>query len=145
MIGSWFKTTKYRPAFPNRFGSPEGARVHCPGSFHRYNLQHHPSGIAMLTPHTVHYGLAADVIDKRQRALTAAIQRHPSASCANQCGPCRSRMPSRSTRLNPAAGERRNARIAVAKFRCSKGLDLSTETIGYTTSTQPGCQDGNPA
>ena len=74
---SQFKTMKYRPGFPDRFGSLEDARVHGQGFFHWYNLEHHHSGIAMLTPHMVHYGLAADVLDNRQRVLTAAFQQHP--------------------------------------------------------------------
>jgi hypothetical protein len=74
---SQFKTLKYRPEFPDRFGSLEDARAHGQGFFHWYNFEHHHSGIAMLTPHMVHYGLAAEVLDNRQRVLTAAFQQHP--------------------------------------------------------------------
>ena len=74
---SQFKTMKYRPQFPDRFGSPEHARTHSHEFFHWYNHEHHHSGIAMLTPHTVHYGLAADVLKHRQRVLTEAFQQHP--------------------------------------------------------------------
>jgi putative transposase len=74
---SQFKTMKYRPEFPDRFGSLEDARAHCQGFFHWYNLKHHHSGIAMLTPHIVHYGLAADILEQRQRVLTTAFQQHP--------------------------------------------------------------------
>jgi putative transposase len=74
---SQFKTLKYRPEFPDRFGSLEDARAPCQGFFHWYNHEHHHSGIAMLTPPMVHYGLAADVLDNRQRVLTAAFQQHP--------------------------------------------------------------------
>lgn len=74
---SQFKTMKYRPEFPDRFGSLEDARAHGQAFFHWYNLEHHHSGIAMLTPHMVHYGLATDVLDNRQRVLTAAFQQHP--------------------------------------------------------------------
>ncbi len=48
---SQFKTMKYRPEFPDRFGSLEDARAHGQRFFHWYNLEHHHSGIAMLTPH----------------------------------------------------------------------------------------------
>jgi putative transposase len=74
---SQFKTMKYRPEFPDRFGSLEDARAHGQRFFHWYNLEHHHSGIAMLTPHMVHYGLAADVLHNRQCVLTAAFQQHP--------------------------------------------------------------------
>jgi putative transposase len=74
---SQFKTMKYRPEFPDRFGSLEDARAHGQGFFHWYNLEHHHSGIAMLTPHMVQYRLAAAVLDDHQRVLTAAFQQHP--------------------------------------------------------------------
>ena len=74
---SHFKTMKYRPEFPDRFGSLADARAHCQQFFHWYNNEHHHSGIVMLTPHIVHYGLAAKVIDNRQKVLTAAFQLHP--------------------------------------------------------------------
>lgn len=74
---SQFKTLKYRPDFPDRFGSLEDARAFCQCFFHWYNHEHHHSGIAMLTPQMVHYGCAADILENRQRVLTAAFQQHP--------------------------------------------------------------------
>jgi putative transposase len=74
---SQFKTLKYRPAFPDRFGSLEDARAHSRAFFHWYNHEHHHSGIALLTPHRVHSGRAAAILDHRQRVLTAAFQQHP--------------------------------------------------------------------
>ena len=47
-----FKTLKYRPDFPDRFGSIEDARAHCQAFFHWYNHQHRHSGIALFTPPT---------------------------------------------------------------------------------------------
>ncbi len=74
---SQFKTLKYRPEFPDRFGSLEDARAFCQHFFRWYNHEHHHSGIALLTPHMVHSGLAAGILDHRQRVLTAAFQQHP--------------------------------------------------------------------
>jgi len=74
---SQFKTLKYRPQFPNRFGSIEDARKFCVDFFDWYNRQHYHSGIAFLTPQTVHYGLAPEVTQKRQRVLDLAHVRHP--------------------------------------------------------------------
>jgi putative transposase len=74
---SQFKTMKYRPEFPDRFGSLEDARAHGQGFFHGYNLEHYHSGSALLTPYMVHYGLAAEVLDNRQRVLTTAFQQPP--------------------------------------------------------------------
>jgi len=43
---SQFKTMKYRPSFPRRFGSFEDARTFCRDFFPWYNTQHRHSGIA---------------------------------------------------------------------------------------------------
>jgi hypothetical protein len=53
-----FKTLKYRPAFPDRFGSLQEARVHGQSFFTWSNTNHHHSGFGLLTPHDVHHGLA---------------------------------------------------------------------------------------
>ena len=74
---SQFKTLKYRPEFPERFGSLQDARGFCQGFFHWYNCEHHHSGIALLTPQTVHYGLAPQVIAERQLVLDQAYQLRP--------------------------------------------------------------------
>jgi putative transposase len=72
-----FKTLKYRPDFPERFGCVEDARSHSRDFFAWYNAEHHHSGIALHTPHDVHYGLAAQRTADRRRALLAAFQAHP--------------------------------------------------------------------
>ena len=72
-----FKTLKYRPEFPDRFGSIEDARAICARLFDWYNAEHHHGGIALLTPAMVHSGRAHAVITQRQRQLDAAYQAHP--------------------------------------------------------------------
>ncbi len=74
---SQFKTLKYRPEFPARFGSIQDARSFCRGFFPWYNTEHRHSGIAYLTPEMVHHGHAADVIDARQVVLLEAYASHP--------------------------------------------------------------------
>jgi putative transposase len=74
---SQFKTLKYRPEFPDRFGSIQDARSFCSTFFNWYNFEHHHSGIALLTPYTVHYGLADEVTKIRQVALDLAYATHP--------------------------------------------------------------------
>ena len=74
---SQFKTMKYRPEFPARFGCIEDARSHCQAFFAWYNDQHRHSGIGHMTPHSVHYGLAADLRLIRQAALDAAFLVNP--------------------------------------------------------------------
>lgn len=72
-----FKTLKYRPDFPDRFGCIQDARVHCQRFFDWYNNVHYHSGIALLTPHVVHHGKAAQVLELRARVMRAAFQAHP--------------------------------------------------------------------
>lgn len=74
---SQFKTLKYRPDFPNRFGSIEDARLFSQRFFSWYNREHHHSGIALLTPETVHFGKAPDVLKERQNVLSTAYNDHP--------------------------------------------------------------------
>jgi putative transposase len=72
-----FKTMKYRPAFPDRFGSPEHARWVSGDFIDWYNLEHHHSGLGLLTPHDVHYGLAAARVTERAATLAGAWRAHP--------------------------------------------------------------------
>lgn len=74
---SAFKTLKYRPGFPENFGSIEDARTYCRDFFSWYNNEHRHSGIAMLTPETVHYNLVDEVIEKRNIVLKKAYQTNP--------------------------------------------------------------------
>jgi putative transposase len=71
-----FKTLKYRPQFPQRFGGIEDARSFCVGFFDWYNNHHYHSGLALLTPATVHYGEAAAVLEQRREILGAAYAAH---------------------------------------------------------------------
>jgi putative transposase len=72
-----FKTLKYRPEFPERFGSPEDARSFCVEFFDWYNNHHYHSGLALLTPATVHYGETAAVLEQRRAILAGAYAAHP--------------------------------------------------------------------
>jgi putative transposase len=74
---SQFKTLKYRPDFPDRFGSIEDARAFGQGFFGWYNLEHRHSGIGFLTPDGVHHGRAEKTIAARHQILTAAYSVHP--------------------------------------------------------------------
>ena len=72
-----FKTLKYRPDFPERFGSLPDARAHCVDFFHWYNNEHHHSGLGLLTPADVHLGRADARRSERAAVLAAAYQAHP--------------------------------------------------------------------
>lgn len=72
-----FKTLKYQPQFPERFGCIEDARIFCQRFFTWYNTEHYHSGIGFLTPEMVHYGRAEQVVKERQDVLHMAFMNHP--------------------------------------------------------------------
>jgi len=72
-----FKTLKYRPEFPPRFGSLLEARVFCRGFFRWYNGEHRHCGIGLMTPAAVHHGHAAELHAKRADVLAEAYTRTP--------------------------------------------------------------------
>jgi putative transposase len=74
---SQFRTMKYRPEFPERFGSIEDAHTFCTWFFGWYNDEHRHSGIGFHTPADVHYGRAELVQAKRAEVLDVAYGEHP--------------------------------------------------------------------
>lgn len=72
-----FKTLKYRPDFPERFGSIEDSRGFCRDFFPWYNKEHRHTGIGLLTPEALHYGFAKDIQIARGEILRAAYEAHP--------------------------------------------------------------------
>lgn len=72
-----FKTMKYRPGFPERFGSIEVAKSFCRPFFGWYNHTHRHSGIGLMTPAAVHYGRAAVLHVERARVLATAFATNP--------------------------------------------------------------------
>jgi putative transposase len=74
---SQFRTMKYRPEFPDRFGSYQDAHAFCGRFFRWYNHEHRHSGIGFHTPADVHYGRAELVRARRAEVLSAAYAEHP--------------------------------------------------------------------
>lgn len=72
-----FKTMKYRPDYPDRFGSIEDARAWARRFFQWYNKEHYHTALALMPPSVVHYGQAEALRDARQQVLVAAYQSHP--------------------------------------------------------------------
>lgn len=72
-----FKTLKYCPAFPERFGSIQDSRSFCQGFFDWYHKEHHHSGIGLMTPESVHYGRAEEIFMARSVVLAGAYEKHP--------------------------------------------------------------------
>lgn len=73
---SHFKTIKYCPKFPSKFGSLEDARSFCQELLDWYNNDHYHSGLALMTPSAVHYGHAKVCNQKRQVVLAKAFEEH---------------------------------------------------------------------
>ena len=74
---SQFKTMKYRPEFPERFGCYQDAHRFCAEFFPWYNHEHHHSGLGYLTPYEVHYGLAQKRREQRAGVLKEAFEKNP--------------------------------------------------------------------
>ena len=74
---SQFKTMKYRPTYPERFGTIQDARAWARSFFRWYNHDHHHSALGLMTPAVVHYGQAETVREQRQQVLKAAYAAHP--------------------------------------------------------------------
>jgi putative transposase len=72
-----FKTMKYQPDYPERFGSQVDARTWAQTFFPWYNDDHHHSGIGFMTPAAIHYGTAARLFADRQQTLSVAYAAHP--------------------------------------------------------------------
>ena len=72
-----FKTMKYRPDYPDRFGSLPDARTWARPFFHWYNNDHHHSNLGLMTPADVHYGRAGELTIQRQAVLHAAYEKYP--------------------------------------------------------------------
>ena len=73
---SQFKTLKYHPEFPGRFGSIQDAKGFCRNFFTWYNTDHKHSGLGFVTLEQVHYGLAEEVLNNRANVLQSAFEKH---------------------------------------------------------------------
>ena len=74
---SGFKTLKYRPDYPTRFGCLADARSWAAEFFRWYNYEHHHTGIGLLTPSDVHFERTQAMLDQRQQVLQSAYQKNP--------------------------------------------------------------------
>jgi putative transposase len=74
---SQFRTMKYRPDYPERFGCIQDARAWAREFFYWYNHNHHHSALGLMTPATVHFRQAQRVTNHRQQVLQVAYAAHP--------------------------------------------------------------------
>lgn len=82
-----FRTLKYCPDFPQRFGSIEDARAFCRRFFAYYNTLHRHSGIGLMTPSDVHHGRAPQVRAARAAVLKRAYHARPDRFVHKQPAP----------------------------------------------------------
>ena len=76
-LNSGFKTLKYRPDYPARFGCLADARSWAGEFFRWYNYEHHHTGIGLLTPADVHFERTQAMLNQRQQVLQSAYQKNP--------------------------------------------------------------------
>jgi putative transposase len=114
---SQFRTMKYRPEFPDRFGCIQDGRAFCHTFFPWYNDDHRHSGIGMMTPAMVHYGLAPAMRENRQLVLDAAYATHPDRFVRRP--PVSRHFPRRSGSINPTTQTKilSNLRSGVSQSR----------------------------
>jgi putative transposase len=95
-----FKTVKYHPTCPERFGCLEDARAWARPLFAWYNHEHHHTGLGLLTPAVVHHGQAETVLAARHDVLSMAYQSHPERFVRGQPRPA---TPPTAVWINPPA------------------------------------------
>jgi hypothetical protein len=76
-IESFFKTTKYQPAFPATFMNIVEAREFFHIFANWYNTQHRHSALALLMPGDVHHGHAPQRLQRCQDIMQIAYDAHP--------------------------------------------------------------------
>jgi putative transposase len=117
---SQFKTLKYCPEFPERFGSLQHARSFSESFFSWYNQEHRHSGIAMLTPEMVHYGRAEEVLTARRLVLEEAYRKHPERFVHQPPAP--QRLPT-AVWINPPAQVMQNSPCGPSAEKTSRVFD----------------------
>lgn len=99
---SQFKTLKYRPQFPKRFGSFEDARSFCQQFFRWYNNEHLHSSIGYFAPANVHYNRSQLLAERRQQRLQRAYEERPDRFVN---GPPKVSLPPAAVWINPPTEE----------------------------------------
>ena len=117
-----FKTLKYRPDYPERFGSLVDARAWAQAFFAWYNQEHHHTDLGLLTPAVVHHGQAECVLQKRQQVLDMAYAAHPERFVKD--APVPAQLPA-AVWINPPkpAGEHGVAASVNSETSCLKPID----------------------
>ena len=96
-----FKTLKYQPDFPGRFGSLFHAKAYLEAFFAWYNEQHFHHGLALFTPGQVYRSEVAELAVHRQVVLDGVYRAHPERFVA---GAPKVRLPASEVSINPRVG-----------------------------------------
>ena len=145
---SQFKTLKYRPQFPDRFGSQQDAHAFCQDFFHWYNDQHYHSGIGMLTPAMVHYGSAHEVLHQRQQLLDTVYAAHPERFVNGRPSPTQLPQqvwinpPAERPEQHDATDRINNPRIETEPHVYASGPESEFEISLLASANDPGCIPG---
>jgi len=104
---SHFKTMKYQPQFPQRFGCIQDAKAFCRDFFDWYNSQHHHAGIGLMTPDQVHFGQAEQSVQPACTPSAAPMAEPRNASSQTRPNHRQSQPPPGSIHR----GKRRNTKL----------------------------------
>ena len=126
-----FKTMKYRPDFPKRFGQIEDARSFTRDFIDWYNNEHHHSGLALFTPADVHYGLVQQRGAERQTVLDEAYATHPERFVR---GRPIVHLPTTEVWINKPSPESVVSSRSESPLKRSRGMDDASDSIHYRRS-----------
>ena len=138
---SQYKTLKYRHDFPKRFGCFEDAHGHCQRFFQWYNNEHYHSGIGMITPSSLHYGRAQEILESRHKVLIEAWKKHPQRFVGG-C-PKLGEIPT-AVWINPPKIEPENKKEA-PEIHCSEASNDTSLTHLRSDYPSAGCVPAEPA
>jgi putative transposase len=125
---SQFKTMKYRPDYPEEFSGITQARGWTRAFVHWYNNEHHHTGLALMTPATVHYGQVESVRERRQAALDAAYAAHPERFVGGR--PTPPELP-KEVWINQPKKEHQEANLLAGSAACQFSPGMGPSVFGY--------------
>jgi putative transposase len=128
---SHFRTMKYRPALPERYGCSEDACSIWGPLFDWYNHEHHHSGLALLTPADVHFGRVDEMVARRTEVLRAAYARHPERFVR---GEPRAAEPPGAVWINPPLAPPAPGAAVVGEPHSDRARDTSAMTVAGCAS-----------
>ena len=129
-----FKTLKYRPDFPDRFGAIQDARAFCRDFFPWYNTEHHHSGLGLLTPARRALRAWPSSASRRGRPCSTQPMR-PTRNVSRAASPGRRRAP-RPCRSDPR-NLQRPRRLADARQLAAVSLTTRDQAVTLGTPFRP--------